>query len=44
MFVSPSNHSFSLPAVYSAIYYICTEGGPMETGVGDDHSGKVVMK
>lgn len=34
MFVSPSNHSLPLPVVYSAIYYTCTEGGPMETEVG----------
>lgn len=44
MFVSPSYHSFSLPVVYSAVYYICTEGRPMETGLGDYHSGSVLMK
>lgn len=41
MVVSPSNYSFPLVVVYSAIHYTCTKAGAIETEMGSYNSGKI---
>lgn len=41
MLVSPSNYSFPLVVVYSAIHYTCTKAGAIEMELGGYNSGKI---